>query len=345
MRRSEIIEVPAKTKYELLIGAPHIVRYRHYVSNRQGTDYHIGFHSYRGTPIQDAFAATGLLPLPENLRARLNEAAPRIRLVPGDADDFFINILFYDSKRQFQTRLDELTRGLKPEEPERTIESLFRMVFSPDDFTFEQKLNLFDHFASEIVRQAGLELLEKTTDAVKKSHGYSTWDHAWGDHKYLVREICSLKEWKKWPTSEWSEPMGPAHERANIAIKGWIEAQSAIRNMAGYDWWPLKFIFGDHLQTLVQLKTAALNAELKVAYDSFMCDYRNFLENIEKSLRLGGSMRNNAITLDSMLPEKFHVFIHVSDKGGGLQFVQDVGDFVEIGKEVGKALLTLPFRL
>jgi len=345
MRDSGIIEVPAIEKWTLLIGAPHIVPYRHYRPNRQGTDYQIGFNSYHGTPIQDAFAAIGLLPLPENLRTRMNEAAPRVRLVPGDADGFFINYLFHDSERQFQTRVDELTKGLKPEKNERMVESLFRTVFSPDDFTFEQKLNLFDYFAAEIVRQVGSEYLEKTTDIVKESHGYSIWDHSWGDHKYLVREMCGLKEWKRWPTSEWSEPMGPVHQRVNAAIKGWVEAQSAIRNMAGYDWRPLDFIFGEHLQTLVQLKTAALNAELKVAYDSFMCEYRNFLENIEKTLRLGGAMRNNVITLDSMLPEKFHVYICVYDTGGGVRFAQSVGDVVEIGKEVGKALLTLPFRL
>ena len=85
MRDLGIIEVPAIGKWKLLIGAPHIVPYRHYRPNRRGTDYQIEFHSYHGTPIQDAFDATGLLPLPENLRTRLNEAVFEIGKEVGKA--------------------------------------------------------------------------------------------------------------------------------------------------------------------------------------------------------------------------------------------------------------------
>ena len=156
---------------------------------------------------------------------------------------------------------------------------------------------------------------------------------------------CSLKEWNVWPTSGPDDIMGPPQERANTAIKSWLDIQSAMRDMAGYYWRPLDFIFGSHLATLVQLKTASLQAELKVSYDSFMNDYRNFLGRVVETLRHGGTMRDNAMTLDSMLLGKYKIHISIYDKGKGVQFSEGVRDFAEVGKEVGKGIISLPFRL
>ena len=124
----------------------------------------------------------------------------------------------------------------------------------------------------------------------------------------------------------------PVEMLVSSALDDWMEAQTAMRDLTGFDWSPLDFIFGDQLPTLVQIKTATLMAELKASYDCFMCDYRNFLEKINEVTRIGGALRDNALSFDSRLLAKYRVCIYISDKGRGLELAEDARDIAEIGK-------------
>ena len=335
-----MIDIPAKEDTTLKIMTPSMI-------SRHGK-FEIRFPY--ATPLQDAFSATDMLPLPEKLAARVAEALPKVRVVRGKEDVYLFDR--YASEHQLKKIMTELSNGKRPESFETITEHLFRKIFTPEDFTLEQKIKLFDYFTSKILSQLDQDNLSRLDNEFRKSQGFSSLGNTglWGREKspkeaYLWFDRCSLKEWNVWPTSGPDDIMGPPQERANTAIKSWLDIQSAMRDMAGYYWRPLDFIFGSHLATLVQLKTASLQAELKVSYDSFMNDYRNFLGRVVETLRHGGAMRDNAMTLDSMLLDKYRIHISIYDKGKGVQFSEGVRDFAEVGKEVGKGIISLPFRL
>ncbi len=340
MPAADMIDIPAKEDTTLKIMTPSMI-------SRHGK-FEIRFPY--ATPLQDAFSSTDMLPLPEKLAARVAEALPKVRVVRGKEDVYLFDR--YASEHQLKKIMTELSNGKRPESFETITEHLFRKIFTPEDFTLEQKIKLFDYFTSKILSQLDQDNLERLDNEFRKSHGFSTRGNTgpWGEKKvpkeaYLWCDRCSLKEWKVWPTNSLEDTMGPPQERANTAIKSWLEIQSAMRDMAGYYWRPLDFIFGNHLATLVQLQTASLQAELTVSYDDFMSDYRNFLGRVVETLRHGGAMRDNARTLDAMLLGKYRVYICIYDKCKGVQFSDEVRDITEIGKEVGKGLLSLPFRI
>ena len=131
-----------------------------------------------------------------------------------------------------------------------------------------------------------------------------------------------MEEWRK-----------SRRERADSTLKRWLEAQTAIRDLGGYDWHPLDFIFGEQLPTLVQLKTATLQAEMKLSYDTVMREYRDFLDAVEKASQLG-AMRANTTQLDSMLLGKYKVWLYIRDAGKGAEFVGAVNQSMEPVKDV-----------
>ena len=113
--------------------------------------------------------------------------------------------------------------------------------------------------------------------------------------------------------------------------------------MAGYDWQPLDFIFGEHLSTLTQLKTATMTADLKLSYDTAMREYHDFLDAVEKGSQLG-TMRANSTLLESMLIGKYKIWIYLHDTGKGAAFVGDVNyHIVEPVKEIG-SIFTSTFK-
>ena len=334
------IEIPAREDTVLTIKTPRMI------ANRGKYDIRFPY----GTPLQNAFASTGLFPLPENLAVRIADAMSNVRVVRGTADVYLFDR--YTTEHQLKKNMEEMTKGAVPESYEDITEHLFKKIFTPADFTLEQKIKLFDYFAESVIRQIDQENLEHLDYEYRQSHRYlhSGDSGPWGRRKavkeaYLFTGCWTLNQWKVWPTSERYAPMGPMHECANKAIKTWHETQTEMREMANYDWRPLDFIFGDQLPTLIQLKTATLKAGLKVTYDTFTSEYRNFLDRIEDTLRIGGAMRHNAMTLDTKLLGKYRVYICIYDKGKGVQLSEDISDVAEIGKELGKGLLSLPFRI
>ena len=139
MSATETIDIPIKGDNDAIeIKSPHLAPYRRH-------NYNGGFSLY-GEPITNALIKSGLMPLPDNLASRLAEAKPFVRLVQGKATDYYFHREHKISEHCLNRRVDELSRGVKPEFLGATIECLFRKIFSPDDFTLEQKIALFDHF-------------------------------------------------------------------------------------------------------------------------------------------------------------------------------------------------------
>ncbi len=305
MTTTETIDIPIKDDDLVIkIKAPHVTQYRQW-------SYDDGFGFY-AEPIVRAFEKTELIPLPENLASRIAAVSQRVQLVQGKkATDYYFRCEGKITARWLRITVDELSKGKKPEFLGTTIEHLFRKVFTPDDFTFDQKIKLFDYFADEVVRQAEDEFARKIKN-----------DYSVHYPVYIVSENCTLKEWKE-----------SRHERAENAIKNWLEAQKAIRDMAGYDWSPLDFIFGDQMNTIAQVKTATLNAELKVSYDTAMREYHDFLDTVEKASQLG-AMRANSTELGSMLLGKYKIWLYIRDTGKGANFVGAVNQSMEPVKDV-----------
>lgn len=305
MSSLETIDIPINDEARLKIKAPHLARYRRWSYN-DGLDFY-------GAPVVKAFGKTGLMPLPPNLAARIADAGPRVQLVPGRKPSPY----FFESEVQtiepaLRARMDDLAKGKKPpEDLGSLIEHLFRRVFTPEDFTFDQKIKLFDYFAGEVVEWADREYADK----VKK---YETV----GYPVSLVSENCTLKEWKE-----------SLHGRVDTIIKNWLEAQKAIRDLASYDWQPLEFIFGDHINAFAQVKTATLNAEVKVSYDAVMREYHDFLGAVEKASQLG-AMRANSTQLESVLLGKYKIWLYIHDTGKGAAFARDVNQMMEPVKDV-----------
>lgn len=293
MATAEPIDIPIKGDNEAIkIKSPHLAPFRKY-------NYSDGSSLY-GEPITNALTKSGLMPLPENLAGRLAEAKPFVRLVQGKATDYYYQREHKISEHWLNRMIDELSRGVKPDFLGSTIECLFRRVFRPDDFTLGQKIALFDHFSAEVLRHSEYEY-----DATI-SRGYGS------SPVWLVSENCTLEEWKN-----------TLRKRSDETLARWLEAQKAIRNLGGYDWRPLDFIFGSHLQTLIQLKAVELNAELKASYDTMMREYHDFLEAVEKASQLG-AMRANTTQLDSLLLGKYKVWLYIRDVGKGAAFVGDI---------------------
>ena len=314
MSTAETIDIPIKDDTVIKIKAPHITQYR-----RWNYDDSLGLY---GEPIVKAFDKAGLMPLPENLAARIADASQRVQLVQGQkSSQYYFQREGKISAHWLRVRVEELSEGKRPEFLGSTIEHLFRKVFKPDDFTFDQKISLFDYFAEEVVRQADEEYARK----LKNDYGVHY-------PIYLVSENCSLKDWRE-----------KYQGRAEAALKDWLEAHTAIRNLSGYDWQPLDFIFGEHLPTLTQLKTATLTADLKLSYDTAMEEYHDFLDAAEKGSQLG-AMRANSAMLESMLIGKYKIWIYLHDTGKGAAFVGDVNyHVVEPAKEMG-SIFTSAFK-
>ncbi len=304
MPTTDTIDIPIKDDTIIKIKAPHLTQYRSW-----SYDDSFGFY---GEPVVRAFGKTGLMPLPQNLAARIADASARVQLVQGQkSSEYYFQREGKISAHWLRVRVDELSKGKKPEFLGTTIEHLFRKVFTPDDFTFDQKIMLFDYFAEEVVRQADDEYARKIKN-----------DHSIHYPIYLVSENCSLKDWRE-----------KYQGRAENALNNWLKAHTTIRNLAGYDWQPLDFIFGDYLSTLTQLKTATMTADLKLSYDTAMREYHDFLAAVEKGSQLG-AMRANSTLLESMLIGKYKIWIYLHDTGKGAAFIGDVNQMMEPVKDI-----------
>ena len=336
MDDNSIIEVPAYCSDSIRIKTPRVAAYR----DKLGVLFWF--------PLQNALMETRMSSLAGMLAARIESIAPRVRIHP-DHSPYKTAFVGSDSEKLVKKIMHELSTGQKLEKGDALTEYLLRHVLTPDDFSFEDKILLFNHFADGLIRDVEKKYIIHLDSEQRKAHSYlpklGYWEQSKLEYAYLASECYTLDEWKVWPTRGPDDPMGPKHVHLNEIIKNWLDQELAIRDMSGYDWSPLEFIFGESLPTLIQFKSATLKAELKVDYDTFMDEYRNFLSKIDDVLRLGGAMRHNVISLYVTLLGKFKVSISVQDKGKGVRLAEDISSVKNIAVEAFKAFLPLPNRL
>lgn len=188
-------------------------------------------------------------------------------------------------------------------------EAYYYTIFTPQDFSFDQKVKIFDFLSDDIIKAA---------------HKSYTRNFAYNEIVTIASKTCTLKKWNESVKEEFEKKLA-----------NWLEAQKAIHNLQGYDWRSLNYIFGEDLEILAQNKTAVITAELNTSYELFLKEYQEFLETLKNISQLG-TMRQNDIQFKTVLLEKYEINLTIKDIGIGAAFTEKVNNnIVDPTKEIG----------
>ena len=292
------------------IKAPHCVEFR--------GNYDTGICLFK--PIIEAFKRVGLVPPPETLMDRADASVPRVEFMHNK------HPLEHAGDVEYYGGL--VRKGLKSfrggdtyygNESLKWADAFLQKVLRPDDMTFEQRLAIFDFFATEILKRVEEDYYHKTD--------YHYHFHSFTPPVGYIDRHYTLKEWIE---------LGRA--RTEERVSDMVKAQTVMRNMAGYDWSPLSFFFGADLARFIQLKTATLNAELELSRNILKREYNDFIDTVQKASQMG-SMRDNEIRLESLFLGKYKITICIRDTGGGARFSHAVRDneLVGLARDIGSA--------
>ena len=269
------------------------------------------------TPVIDAFKKVGLIPPPSDLMERAESSLSRVEFTYHDRP-----LSNAGDVKEFG---DALRKGIKSLRAGDTyyasdrVDFYLREILRPDDLTFEQRIAIFDFFATKVLGQVEEDYYHKTD--------YHYHFHRFEPPADYIERHCTLKEWND-------------SERTNVEnrVADLINAQTAMRNMAGYDWSPMSFFFGAELERLTKLKTAALNAEMETSLGIFKREFGDFLDALQKASQLG-TMRSNRLQFESILLGKYRIRVCINDIGGGAKFSRAVRDneIVGFARDIGGA--------
>lgn len=323
MNEAGKIVIPREFNTNVCIRTPTCQPYRRWERD-------IGVTIYR--PIVEALEQAGDFPLSDSIITRLDDFAERA--------EFRINGTYTNPeaerkhyKKSLNNAIDAI-KALKHDDSHTLYDICSRHSFAelalthvlrPDDFTFEQRLNVFQAFSKKVVDKLEEDYAGKLAD-----HYFTRWP------VYLVSENCTLKEWNT-----------KYHERVEKRISDFIKAETALRRVDQFDWSPLGFIFGSEVSTFAQLQAAALISQLKLSCDTVRTEFDNYLQTVNSAAQLG-AMRSNYLEFSAMFLEKFKVWLYIRDVGTGTRIFgsisQSIKDITDVALGVG-TLAALPVVL
>lgn len=275
-------------------------------------------------PAVRALKNAGMIPIPQKIAERAEASL-------GDVGFFFFSEStekLPNSSSQAQEYGANLRRGIELlksgdrrcsilyEGDFSIVEQLLFRILRPDDFTVEQQVAIFDAISTRVYE-------------VAEGNFY----HSQLGYGPPVTVMCESVEPEKDGMS-WCE-------RVENSIARVVTEQRNLRDMGGYDWTPLEHFFGGNLATLIQSKTASLNAELECSHKALMREYHDFLDIVSRTSKLG-SMRDNTLSLESSLLGKFTIHLVVKDIGKGAKMTkaanERIGGVVKTAKVLGGGL-------
>lgn len=189
------------------------------------------------------------------------------------------------------------------------FECIVQELLQPDDFTYEQRLKIFDTYVEEILNKMQIAYYQKNTR-----------QYAWiDDHDSLclVNKRFSLKEWEKFGHKEFEAILDQTTTDLNL-----------IFDISRYDWNPLSIILGNDIEMFTALKSATLRAEFEASQNIFKIEYGNFLKLINEASRLG-TMRKNNMHFNSIIMKRLGISIYINDIGNGAKVMHHLNDSFE----------------
>ena len=291
----------------------------HHCKFRYGFDQGIAFYS----PSLLALKSIGFLPLPPTIAERVEARLDDVRFYYGNS------ALTYQSDiSRYGAWMRRAISNLKNSDPPSyhlsddsygLADTVLQNILVPEDFTFEQRISLFDFFSAKVVEASDECFYHRTA-----GHYH---DYSFNPPVKFVDRWDTLKVWTE-----------IGRKYVEERIDQLFVAQAQIRDMTGYDWSPLTFLFGDDLTRLTQLKTTFLESELELEKNTLRKEYENFLGVVDEASRLG-SMRSNSITLDSTFLGKFKIHVSITDVGSGAKLAravnEKVNDVTGFARDVG----------
>ncbi len=291
-------------------------------------------------PALETLSAIGLLPLPQSIADRMEANLEKVQFIWGG--------YVLTDIRDVKHRHDRLKRAINQFRHGRSwypspadyfrddrytfVDKLLLKSLCPEDFTFEQRLSVFDILASRVLGELERDYFHKTAGPYH--------DYRYDPPVRFVDARYTLKDWNE-----------VGRKRVEERIEGMISAQTLMRDMTGYDWTPFSCFFGPDLDKIAQLKSATLKAELDVSRQFLKKEYDNFLDAVNRGTQMG-SMRENSMSLESVLVGKFKINIAIRDIGQGAKIARgvnetvrgvagDVKDAVDLVKDIGKGIAKL----